>query len=132
MSKIPYDLDLPDNARFNPEFEVSPAFVKRSIDAQPHRIVLIDCREPEEFQIARIEGATLIPMGETRQRINDIEDLIEDAANGDPEVIVYCHHGVRSLKVAAALRQMGVVSARSMLGGIDLWSKQIDPSVPLY
>ena len=132
MSDIPYDLDLPGDARYNPEYEVSPAFVKRTLDQHPQRIVLIDCREPDEFDLARIEGSTLVPMGETRQRINDIEDLIEDRESEDPEVIVYCHHGVRSLKVAAALRQMGIENARSMLGGIDLWSKQIDPSVPLY
>ncbi|MFG0293988.1 MAG: rhodanese-like domain-containing protein [Phycisphaerales bacterium JB050] len=132
MSDIPYDLDLPADARFNPELEVSPAFVKRSLDECSGAIVLIDCREPDEYDHARIEGATLIPMGETRERINDIEDLIDDADDDDPEVIVYCHHGVRSLRVAAALRQMGIENARSMLGGIDLWSKQIDPSVPLY
>lgn len=132
MNKIPYDLDLPAEARFNPELEVSPAFVRRSLDARDGSVVLIDCREPDEYAVARIDGATLIPMGETRQRINDIEDLIDDSEHDEPVVVVHCHHGVRSLKVAAALRQMGIENARSMLGGIDLWSKQIDPDVPLY
>lgn len=132
MTTPPYDLDLPVGSRFNPELEASPAFVRRTLTDSPGRIILLDCREPEEHATARIEGATLIPMGETRQRINDIEDLIDDADDDDPEVIVYCHHGVRSLRVAAALRQMGIENARSMTGGIDLWSKQIDPSVPRY
>lgn len=132
MSEIPYDIDLPAGARFNPEYEVTPAFVQRSLDAGDGSVVLIDCREPDEFALAKIEGATLIPMGQTRQRINDIEDLVDDAASDNPLVVVHCHHGVRSLKVAAALREMGVTGARSMLGGIDLWSKQIDPDVPLY
>lgn len=132
MSQTPYDLNLPDGARFNPDLEVSPAFVQHALDAGDGSVVLIDCREPDEFAIARIDGAVLIPMAETRQRINDIEDLIDDAGHDDPLVVVHCHHGVRSLKVAAALREMGISNARSMLGGIDLWSKQIDPGVPLY
>ncbi len=132
MSSIPYDIDLPEGARFNPEYEVTPSFVKRSLESGDGSVVLIDCREPDEHAIARVDGSTLIPMGETRQRINDIEDLIDDSEAEEPLVVVMCHHGVRSLKVAAALRQMGIDNARSMLGGIDLWSKQIDPGVPLY
>ena len=132
MTKPPYDLDLPAGSRFNHEYEVSPAFVRAVLADAPDTIVLLDCREPEEDAIARVDGATLIPMGETRQRINDIEDLIDDAGSDDPEVVVYCHHGVRSLRVAAALREMGVPQARSMIGGIDQWSLQIDPSVPRY
>lgn len=132
MSEIPYDIDLPSGARFNEELEVTPGFVQRSLAAGDGSVVLIDCREPDEYAVAKIEGATLIPMAETRQRINDIEDLIDEAGKENPLVVVHCHHGVRSLKVAAALREMGVPGARSMLGGIDLWSKQIDPAVPLY
>jgi rhodanese-related sulfurtransferase len=132
MSKTPYDLNLPDGARFNPELEVTPSFVRQALDAGDGSVVLIDCREPDEFALARIEGATLVPMGDTRQRINDIEDLIDDAGHDDPLVVVHCHHGVRSLKVAAVLRELGITNARSMLGGIDLWSKQIDPKIPLY
>jgi rhodanese-related sulfurtransferase len=132
MTQPPYDLDLPAGSRFNPELEASPAFVRRTLTDSPGTIVLLDCREPDEYATARIEGATLIPMGETRQRINDIEDLIDDAGSEEPEVIVYCHHGVRSLRVAAALREMGIDNARSMIGGIDLWSQQIDASVPRY
>lgn len=132
MARSPYDLDLPSGSRFNHELEASPAFVRRVLTESPDRLVLIDCREPEEHRTARIDGAELIPMGEVRQRINDIEDLIDDAGAEDPEVVVYCHHGVRSLRVAAALRGMGIANARSMIGGIDLWSEQIDPSVPRY
>lgn len=132
MSDIPYDLDLPAGARYNPEYEVSPVFVHRALEAGDGSVVLIDCREPEEFELARIDGATLIPMADTRQRINDIEDLIDDSEHAEPVVVVCCHHGVRSLKVAAALRRMGIESARSMLGGIELWSQQIDPGVPRY
>jgi len=132
MSQPPYDLNLPDGARFNPEFEVTPSFVQQALEARDGSVVLIDCRESDEFSLARIDGAVLIPMGETRQRINDIEDLMDDAGHNDPLVVVHCHHGVRSLKVAAVLRELGITNARSMLGGIDLWSKQIDPNVPLY
>lgn len=132
MHSVPFDLDLPDGARFNAEYEVSPACVKRLLDRGDGSIVLIDCREPEEYAVARIAGATLIPMGQTRERINDIEDLIEDSGTDMPLVVVHCHHGVRSLRVAAALREMEIEGARSMIGGIEWWSMQIDPSVPLY
>lgn len=132
MSNIPFDLRLPSDARFNPELEVSPAFVKESLDRADGSVVLIDCREPDEFVIARIKGAALIPLGETRQRLDDIEDMVDQSPHAEPLVVVHCHHGVRSLRVAAALREMGISGARSMLGGIDLWSKQIDPDVPLY
>lgn len=88
-------------------------------------LLLIDVREPEEHATARIEGAELIPMGSVPQRVMHFEDR-------DEPVILFCHHGVRSLHVAAWLRERGVENAQSMAGGIDQWSREIDPSVPRY
>jgi rhodanese-related sulfurtransferase len=85
---------------------------------------LIDVREPEEHAICHIEGATLIPMRNVPQHLQDLDD--------DSRLIVFCHHGVRSLSVVDWLRRQGVESTQSMAGGIDLWSRQIDPSVPRY
>jgi rhodanese-related sulfurtransferase len=90
--------------------------------------LLIDCREESEWRTARIEGARLIPLGELTARADHI--AAEAQEQGGP-VIVHCHHGVRSLKGALMLRAHGI-DARSMAGGIDAWSKEVDPAVPRY
>ena len=106
--------------------ETSTQDIQRRIDAgEP--LLLIDVREPEEFAITRIEGATLIPMREIPASLQQLE-----AKAGEATLIVFCHHGVRSLNVAHWLREQGVPACQSMAGGIDAWSTQIDPSVPRY
>ena len=106
--------------------ETSPQDIQRRIDAgEP--LLLIDVREPAEFAITRIEGATLIPMREIPASLQQLEAKSDDAT-----LIVFCHHGVRSLNVAHWLREQGVPACQSMAGGIDAWSTQIDPSVPRY
>jgi adenylyltransferase/sulfurtransferase len=106
--------------------EITPQEVKQKLDAG-ERLVLIDCREPLEHQLASIEGARLIPMNSIPSRLSQIENMAEEAA-----VVVYCHHGMRSLSVVNWLREQGVAECQSMRGGIDLWSLQIDPQVPRY
>jgi rhodanese-related sulfurtransferase len=91
------------------------------------KFLLIDVREPAEFQAARIEGAELIPMRTIPAQLQRLE-----AAGDDATLIVYCHHGVRSLNVVNWLREQGLSGCQSMAGGIDRWSLQIDPSVPRY
>ena len=90
-------------------------------------MLLIDVREPEEFAITRIEGATLIPMREIPASLQQLEAKAE----GNP-LIVFCHHGVRSLNVVHWLREQGVRACQSMAGGIDAWSALVDPSVARY
>lgn len=86
---------------------------------------LIDCREEDEFAICRIEGARLVPLS----RFVELSPaLIED----ETPVIVYCHHGMRSLNATHYLRQRGHANTWSLAGGIDLWSIRIDPEVPRY
>lgn len=89
--------------------------------------MLIDVREPEEFAITRIEGATLIPMRDIPASLQQLEAKADDA-----RLIVFCHHGIRSLNVAHWLRERGVAACQSMAGGIDAWSVRVDPSVPRY
>jgi len=89
--------------------------------------VLIDVREPEEFAITRIEGATLIPMRSVPANLQQLE-----AKAGEATLIVFCHHGVRSLNVVNWLREQGVAGCQSMAGGIDAWSATVDASVPRY
>jgi rhodanese-related sulfurtransferase len=88
-------------------------------------VTLLDVREPWEYQIARIEGSKHVPMGDLPSRAH--QEL-------DPEahIVVICHHGVRSLKVTHWFRQQGFENVQSLGGGIDLWSRTIDPKIPLY
>ena len=90
-------------------------------------VTLLDCREPGEYQLCRIDGALLIPMREIPMRLQEVDSLAEQKT-----VVVYCHHGVRSLNVTNWLRQQGVENVQSMAGGIDDWSVSIDPAVPRY
>ena len=87
--------------------------------------LLLDVREPWEYQTAHIEPSTLIPMNEIPGRAH--QELDEDAP-----ILVLCHHGARSLSVAAWLRNQGFEKAQSVAGGIDAWSRSIDPTIPRY
>jgi rhodanese-related sulfurtransferase len=93
--------------------------------ASEHPPLLLDVREPWEYQTAHIEPSTLIPMNEIPGRAH--QELDEDAP-----ILVLCHHGARSLSVAAWLRQQGFEKAQSVSGGIDAWSCSIDPTIPRY
>ena len=106
--------------------EVMPREVKRRMDAG-EKLHLIDVREPQEYQIARIEGAELIPMNTVPAALQQL-----DAKADEGILIVFCHHGVRSLSVVNWLRQQGVEDCQSMAGGIHQWSYEIDPKVPVY
>ena len=106
------------------DYEIDPESVQR-MSKGGERFTLLDVREPWEFDAARIEGAKLMPMGDVASRAH--QEL-------DPEdhIVVYCHHGVRSMNVTAWLRQQGFEKAQSMAGGIDAWSRNVDAKVPVY
>jgi rhodanese-related sulfurtransferase len=89
-------------------------------------VVLLDCREADEFKLVHIEGAELWPMSQIAGRVEEL------AQYRNRPVVVHCHHGGRSLKVVAWLREQGFSQAQSMAGGIDAWSREIDPSLPRY
>src|SRR6516162_7375964 len=100
--------------------------VKRRIDAG-ESVVFIDVREPEEYAIAKIQGSELVPMRSVPANLQSLEAKADDAA-----LVIYCHHGIRSLQVANWLREQGLEGCQSMAGGIDAWSLEIDPSIPRY
>jgi rhodanese-related sulfurtransferase len=110
--------------------EVTPRETRRLLEDPGSGLLLIDCRTPEEHHIARIQGAVLIPLTELEGRLDEIRDELEE--NPSRPVVVHCHHGMRSLRAVSVLQARGVPQARSMAGGIDLWSVDIDPSVPRY
>lgn len=106
------------------DYEISATELQSLRDAG-REFTVLDVREPWEFDTARIAGSKHIPMGEVPARFN--QEL-------DPEdhIVVVCHHGVRSMNVTAWLRQQGFEKVQSLRGGIDRWSREIDPAVPLY
>jgi rhodanese-related sulfurtransferase len=106
--------------------EISAPEIKRLLDCG-EKVHLIDVREPNEHAIASIEGADLIPMRNIPAELQSLEARADSA-----QLIVFCHHGVRSLNVVNWLRQQGLDTAQSMTGGIDDWSLTVDPSVPRY
>lgn len=110
----------------NEPLEITPHEIQRRL-AAGEKIALIDVREPGEFQLARIEGAELVPMQTVPSELSRL-----DAQADDTPLIVFCHHGVRSLNVVNWLRGQGVEACQSMAGGIDRWSLEIDPTVPRY
>jgi len=107
--------------------EIDAALVKEKLDGG-NGFRLIDVREPSEYQICKIDGAVLIPLGLIQEK--KIENL--DGIGKNDEIVVHCKAGVRSLKAAKALKAMGFTNVKSMRGGIEEWADRIDPSVPKY
>ena len=88
------------------------------------RLIVLDVREPHEWAIAHIDGARLIPLSELPERLGELD--------GHAEIVTHCHHGIRSMKALEILKAAGFAKVRSLKGGIDAWSVQLDPSVPRY
>jgi rhodanese-related sulfurtransferase len=108
--------------------EISPAeyvTLRDRTAGTPESPILLDVREPWEAATASIAGAILIPMGEIPTRAH---------AELDPDLtyVVFCHHGMRSLSVTMWLRREGFDHVQSLAGGIDAWSRVMDPNVPRY
>jgi rhodanese-related sulfurtransferase len=105
-------------------FEITPQDVKQRLDAGEN-LRLIDVREPFEVRQSSIAGAEVIPMRTVPKALGTLEDEKKP-------IIVFCHHGMRSLQMVGWLRKQGVENCLSMAGGIDRWSLEIEPQVPRY
>ncbi len=103
--------------------DIQPSAVKAMLDAGED-FLLVDVREPEEFLLAKIEGAKAIPLRTLPENIIDLQQ--------DKPVVFMCHGGVRSTNAALWARKQGIENARSMRGGIDAWSVEIDTTIPRY
>lgn len=111
------DLNLPA--------EIDVRSVKELLDRK-ESFLLLDCREPNENQLVRIAGSTLLPMREIQQRLGELD------SHKNGRIVVHCHHGGRSQRVTEFLRQQGFAGAQNMAGGIDAWAVEIDPTLPRY
>ena len=87
---------------------------------------LLDVRQPEEHAFVSLPQSKLIPLGELLSRVDEVEDWREE------EVVVYCHHGIRSAQAVAQLRAMGFANVHNLSGGIDRWTTEVDPALPRY
>jgi rhodanese-related sulfurtransferase len=106
------------------DYEISAAELK-SLKDSGQEFMLLDVREPWEYETAQIAGSKHMPMG-------DVPARFQQELDPDEHIVVVCHHGVRSMNVTAWLRQQGFEKVQSLRGGIDRWSREADPSVPLY
>ena len=103
--------------------EISAQDLKNEWSRNPE-LVVIDVREPREWEITHIEGARLIPLGELPDRLAELD--------GHQEIVTHCHHGARSLKALEILKAAGFAKVRSLRGGIDAWAVNVDRSLPRY
>ena len=88
------------------------------------KVFLLDVREPHEFSLAKIEGATLIPLGTLSGSLNQLDP--------NEEIVALCHKGMRSADATGLLLQQGFTNVKNLIGGIDAWSVEIDHAVPRY
>jgi len=106
------------------DYEITTEELKSLLDNNSD-VVVLDCREPWEFEIAKIAGSLHIPM-------NNIPARFQQELTADKHIVVVCHHGVRSMNVTLWLRRQGLEKVQSLAGGIDRWARQVDPKVQVY
>jgi sulfur-carrier protein adenylyltransferase/sulfurtransferase len=104
---------------------IRPTDLKRMMDRKED-VVLVDVREPFEYEIAHIPGSILIPMSEFQQRESEL-----DRFKGK-EIVVHCHVGGRSMQIAGYLRRKGFAKVKNLTGGIRAWATDVDPETPQY
>lgn len=98
--------------------------LKQRLDARGHDFVLLDVREPWELQICSLPDGIEIPMGQVPSRLDEIDP--------EQDIVIICHHGVRSQQVAYYLQSAGYENLHNLRGGISAWSREIDSSIPTY
>jgi len=105
--------------------QIAPAALAAWLaDPARKKPLLLDVREPWEFQTCHIEGSQLVPMGEIASRAAELDPAIE--------VVVICHHGGRSMQVAMFLEKHGFSEVINLAGGVDAWARTVDPGMPVY
>lgn len=98
--------------------------LSRYLAQQGDAVLLLDVREPWEYALCHIEGSTHVPMHQIARRLDDLDP--------EQEIVVICHHGVRSLQVALLLEHSGFKNVINLNGGIDAWARTVDTTLALY
>lgn len=106
--------------------EIEPEELKRLMEA-PNQAVVIDCREEDEWELCRIEGARHVPLSRFPEKVGEALAAVEDGA----PVVVYCAHGFRSMRAAKYLQGRGVRNVASLRGGLKAWADKFDPAMPV-
>lgn len=104
-------------------FTITPRELKDRL-GKGDKVVLLDVREPWEFSMAKIDGSILIPLGTLPQSLDKLDRAVE--------IVAYCHHGMRSADAVGFLLQQGFTNVKNLVGGIDAWSIQVDPTIARY
>lgn len=115
--------DREDGSGLASEWEITPQQLKERLD-RGERIVIVDVREPHEWDIAHIEGARLIPLGELAARVHELD-------SADP-IVLHCKTGARSARALEFLRGIGFRKLKNLKGGINAWAREVDPRLPTY
>ena len=102
---------------------ITPSELKDKLKSG-EKVLLLDVREPWEYALAKLEGSQLIPLGTLPQSLGKLDR--------NAEIVAYCHHGMRSADAVGFLLQQGFPQVKNLVGGIDAWSVQVDPTVPRY
>lgn len=98
--------------------------LKQLLDSDPSKPLLLDVREPWEFDICHINDSKLVPMGEIHRAIGHLDR--------DRQTVVICHHGIRSQQVCFYLTEMGFSNVINLIGGVQAWANEVDPNMPTY
>ncbi len=104
--------------------EITAEDLRQEMTDKAQDLVLIDVREPHEWDIVHIEGARLIPLNQLPERLSELD--------GHAEIVTHCHHGARSMKALEILKGAGFGKVRSLAGGIDAWAERVDPGLARY
>lgn len=103
---------------------ITASELKSYLEKSQHAPILLDVREPWEYQICHLANSKLIPMSQIMRAMNELDP--------QQEHVLICHHGVRSQRVGAFLDQAGFSNVVNLQGGINAWAKEIDPHMPTY
>lgn len=104
--------------------QISAVGLQAKIQGAENELILLDVREPYEFAFAQIAGSLLVPLGQLQQCLHELDS--------QREIVVICHHGIRSQQAAEFLAYNGFTKIFNLSGGIDAWSCQCDVDVPRY
>ena len=104
--------------------ELYPRELEAYMDKASNPPLLIDVREPWEYDIVHLPNSKLMPMAQLPTQLDEL--------NQDAELVIICHHGIRSRAVALYLEQQGFKKVINLKGGIDAWAKEVDHSMPTY